>query len=478
MRRGLLGALTAAVMLAGCKDAFRARPEVVAEAAGQELKIEQLAKLLAGIKSVPISKEAAELVINMWVDHTLFAQAVASGRDLTDSATAAQVLWPETSEIIGSTWHESLLASKVQASQATADSIYNGNEVRLIQHILIRIPPNSEPPVIAAAKKKAEMVLGRVNKNENFAKLAKEFSQDPGSAANGGYYPPARRGKYVTAFDSAGWSLAPGAHTGLVETPFGLHIIRRPPPGEVRDQMIEFAKFRVGMVLDSIYLDSLGIRHGLKVQSDATKLMRGAVANRQEAIVSKKPLVKYDNGELTVSEFMRWVSALGPQWGNDIATRPDSALVTFARLITQNQLLLEQADSAGVTVPPEQWADMRARYKGQIDSLRILLGITESELNDPATSTTDRERAAALKVAGYWERLATGTADRPRPVPAQLSMVLRQSTPHEIFSTSIAQSLEMAHELKAKNEGPDAAGAPGLPPGVPVIPQPAGEAPR
>lgn len=469
MRRWLAGSMVAVVVLTGCKDAFRARPEVVAEAAGQELRIEQLAKLLAGIKTVPISKEAADLIINMWVDHTLFAQAVASGRNLKDSATAAEVLWPEVSQITASAWHDSLLANKVNPTQETADSIYNGDEVRLIQHILIRIPPNSEPPVIATARKKAEGVLARVNRGENFAKLAKEVSQDPGSASNGGYYPPAQRGKYVTAFDSASWTLAPGQHTGLVETPFGLHIIRRPPSAEVREQMLEFAKFRVGMALDSAYLDNLGTRHGLKVERDAVKKMRAAVAARDKAIVSKEVLVKYDTGALTVSDFMKWVSALGPQWAADIATRPDTALAQFARLITQNQLLLAQADSAGVHVPSAEWADMVARYSGQIDSLRIMLSITEDDLSDPATSTSDRQKAAALKVATYWERLATGIADRPRPVPSQLGMVLRKTTEHEINTNAILASLEMARDLKAKAGGPDA-GAPGLPPGVPVIP--------
>lgn len=476
MRRWLAGSMVALVALSGCKDAFRARPEVVAEAAGQELKIDHLAKLLAGIKSVPISKEAAEMVINMWVDHTLFAQAIASGRDLKDSAIAAQVLWPETSEIIGSRWHDSLLSAKSQASVSAPDSIYNGNEVRLVQHILIRVPPNSEPPAIAEARKKIDALLVRVNKNEDFAKLAKANSQDPGSASNGGYYPPAKRGKYVTAFDSAAWSLAPGAHTGVLETPFGFHIVRRPPLAEVRDQMMEFAKFRVSMIIDSIYLDSLGIRHGLKVDPAAVSRMRDAVTSRDKAIISKDVLVKYDSGALTVADFMRWVTALGPQWAGDMATRPDSSLVAFARLITQNQLLLLQADSAGITVPPAQWAEMKARYEGQIDSLRILLGLTEQEISDPATSETQRRKVAALKVQGYWDRLATGTADRPRPVPAQLAAILRQSTEHKINSNGLATSLAEAQDLKAKS-GDNS--APGLPPGVPVVGAPMkGEGPQ
>ncbi len=467
--------LMAVALLGGCKNAFRARPEIVAEAGGQELKIERLAALMAGIKSVPLTREAAELITNMWVDHTLFAQAIAAGRNLADSATAAEVLWPEISEIVGSRWHEQIVANRGPAAAASVDSVYQGNQVRLLQHILVRVPPNSEPPARAAAKKKADQLLARVARGEDFARLARENSDDPSSKADGGYLPVSPRGKFVTAFDSAGWSLAPGARTDLVETPFGFHIIRRPSLDEARPRMIDYAKALTSNAIDAMYLDSLGIRHGLKVEGDAPSKMREAMVNKDQAISSKTPLVRYDNGALTVADFMRWVTALGTQWAADLTTRPDSSLNQFARLITQNQLLLRQADSAGVHVPADEWASMLQRYQFQIDSLRSAIGLTESDLSDPATSKQDRSKVAALKVEDYWNKLTTGAA-RPRPLPPQLSAMLRQSAPHEIDNTGVASTLELARQLKAKADSINPAAAmPGpdiLPGGIPVIKNP------
>ena len=68
---------------------------------------------MARIKGVPLdARRRPTSWPNVWVDHTLFAQALASGRDLADSATAAQVLWPEMAELGGTRWHDTLMARR------------------------------------------------------------------------------------------------------------------------------------------------------------------------------------------------------------------------------------------------------------------------------------------------------------------------------------------------------------------------------
>jgi hypothetical protein len=473
MRRWLAGSMVMVLAITGCKDAFRARPEIAAEAGGAELKAERLASLMAGIKGVPMSREAAEFISGMWIDQTLFAQAVASGRDLADSATATQVLWPELAELIGSRWHDTLVAHRAPMTGATADSVYNKGDVRLLQHILIRIEPNAEPPAKAAGRKKAEAALARVERGGDFARLAKDLSDDPASKLDGGYLPPAPRGKWVTAFDSAGWTLAPGQRTGLVESPFGYHIIRRPPPAEVQDRMLAYARERVGTVLDSIYLDSLGIRRGLKIERDAPGRMREAMTDRDRSVHSTRSLAQYQGGTLTIADFMRWVNALGPQWAADLVGRPDSMLTHFVRLLAQNQMLLQQADSAGIHPSEVEWAGLMQRYRGQVDTIRMSLGLTAADLSDPSTPEADRVRAASLKIESYWDRVANG-GPRPRPIPAQLAVVLRQGTEHRVDQAGVLRAVELAKEQKAKIDSlggkPSTAPAPGAAPGAAPAP--------
>jgi len=79
------------------------------------------------------------------------------------------------------------------------------------------------------AKNKAEELLTRVLAGEDFAELAKQFSEDPGSKANGGDLGWAKRGQFVPEFDQAIFDdLAAGQISSqIVETQFGYHIIKK-----------------------------------------------------------------------------------------------------------------------------------------------------------------------------------------------------------------------------------------------------------
>jgi parvulin-like peptidyl-prolyl isomerase len=78
-------------------------------------------------------------------------------------------------------------------------------------------------------------VLKDAKGGKDFAALAKEHSQDPGSAVNGGDLGFFQQGQMVGPFNDAAFSLAPGTISELVETNFGYHIIKvaEKQPGRV-----------------------------------------------------------------------------------------------------------------------------------------------------------------------------------------------------------------------------------------------------
>ncbi len=137
------------------------------------------------------------------------------------------------------------------------DHLADFDEVR-VRHILVSTQPDEEPaddakakkPVLSKeeARKKSQSLLDRVRKGEDFAKLAKENSDDPGSRDNGGGYDFFGRGKMVVEFEDTAFSLKPGEVSDVIETEFGFHIIkveerrRAAPPAtdqRVRQQITE-----------------------------------------------------------------------------------------------------------------------------------------------------------------------------------------------------------------------------------------------
>lgn len=106
----------------------------------------------------------------------------------------------------------------------------NGAKIMVpVRHILVK-GDKSKPEEIEAAKKKAEGILERIKKGEDFGKLAKEFSDDPGSKDKGGQYPGESVESFVPEFKTSVAALKPGElDQKLVQTQFGFHIIKRDP---------------------------------------------------------------------------------------------------------------------------------------------------------------------------------------------------------------------------------------------------------
>jgi peptidyl-prolyl cis-trans isomerase NIMA-interacting 1 len=70
-------------------------------------------------------------------------------------------------------------------------------------------------------------VLERIKKGEDFSQLVKTFSEDPGSADRMGSVGKFDREKMVKAFSDAAFALKVDEVSGVVETPFGFHLIKR-----------------------------------------------------------------------------------------------------------------------------------------------------------------------------------------------------------------------------------------------------------
>lgn len=106
-------------------------------------------------------------------------------------------------------------------------SEFSTPELRKAAHILIAVDSKASVADMQAARAKAEQILQQLKQAPaQFAQLAQKYSQDPGSAANGGDLGMFGRGMMVKPFDDAVFKLLVGEVSGLVQSDFGFHIIK------------------------------------------------------------------------------------------------------------------------------------------------------------------------------------------------------------------------------------------------------------
>jgi peptidyl-prolyl cis-trans isomerase D len=142
------------------------------------------------------------------------------------------------------------MRAKVNVPTADVERAYNNNieqystpeQVRA-SHILLKTSGKDD----AAVKAKAEDILKQAKSGADFAELAKKYSEDEGSAKNGGDLDYFGRGRMVPEFDQAVFAMQPGQISDLVKTQYGYHIIKlidkknatTRPLQDVRQQIVD-----------------------------------------------------------------------------------------------------------------------------------------------------------------------------------------------------------------------------------------------
>ena len=114
---------------------------------------------------------------------------------------------------------------EIKALYKSRPDLFKQPEQVRASHILIKVDPKADESQRAVARKKIEKIQQKLKQGEDFAALAKEFSQGPSSFKGGdlGYF---GRGQMVKSFEKAAFGLMPGDASDIVETRFGYHLIK------------------------------------------------------------------------------------------------------------------------------------------------------------------------------------------------------------------------------------------------------------
>lgn len=155
-------------------------------------------------------------------------------------------------------------------------------------HILLRLDQKASQEEQDAAKVRIDSIYKALKDGADFAELAKKVSQDPGSARNGGLLPFVQRGQLVKEFEDAAFPLKEGEMSGIVQSPYGYHIILM----KARKQMEPFEFHRENILK---FMEQRGIRDRLGqakvdtlVSQSGGQLTQADVMNQQADILSAK----------------------------------------------------------------------------------------------------------------------------------------------------------------------------------------------
>ena len=167
------------------------------------------------------------------------------------------------------------------------------------RHILVSVAATADEATRAAARAKLDAAKKRIEAGEDFAAVAKEVSDDPGSKDSGGDLGFFRRGAMVAAFEDAAFSLEPGQLSGVVESPFGLHLIRVEEKKAASELPYSEASARVAQDLARVDAAAAAARadaDAISVAVKAGKSLEDAAREKGATILRLAPFARRADG--------------------------------------------------------------------------------------------------------------------------------------------------------------------------------------
>jgi parvulin-like peptidyl-prolyl isomerase len=201
----------------------------------------------ANVAGIVVADEDVEYELEQIWSNPRFGGSEDAFRDYVESQGFTMDLVREDirNGLIFQSYLENVIDPGIDVSEDLLRRAYKEPVSASVRHILLATQGQNEEQR-AETRAKMEGILKRARSGEDFAKLAREYTEDPGSKENGGLYENFSKGQMVPEFDYAAFSAPVGSITDIVETQFGYHIIKiierkseTRPYEEVRDSLRE-----------------------------------------------------------------------------------------------------------------------------------------------------------------------------------------------------------------------------------------------
>lgn len=450
--RTIVVLVASVITVAGCdglREALTAHVDVAARAGDHELSVTRLSDMLGNATiQVPVNRETAMIVTDLWSSYQLLGVAAAHNDTLSDPKLVDKAAAGIVGNIRLRRFMEAV--SKTFKADSGSETAYNQATGGLFvaRHILLAVPGGATQQQKDSVRRKAEGIRSQVT-SANFADMAKKYSNDPGSAQRGGSLGAFRREEMVKPFSDAVAALKPGQISPLVETQFGYHIIQRPTYAEAKTDYDQAFGQGSQQVAESTYIAKLDAESNISVKSNAPALAKAAARDLAAHRSDDDEMANFKGGDLTVAEFVRWVEAYPPQAriAQQLGNAPDTVVREFVKSVARNEVMLKKADSAKIDITPEEKQKLYEEFHQLVVQLWQQIGIEPARLADSAKSVPERERYAATKIERYLDAVMSGQA-QPVPVPQPVQVVLTSKYPSKVYPAGVDRAVERAQKLR------------------------------
>ncbi len=442
--------------LLGCGgDAPDGRGGVVARAGGQEFPVDRLAEIAARGSYVPLERDVLERLAGLWVDYSLFAQRLAQGDSLLDSATVLNAMWDDAQLQIIKHYHREIVGQRVVVDDAAVDSAYQAGDHRLIYHILVSAPAGMTQAEKVARRRRAEQLRAVAASGATGWIEANRENEDSVSRVEGGSFGLIGPGETVPEFDKVAFSLSPGEVSAVTESAIGYHIIKRPLLGEVREEFTTAIQDLMIQRMNVAFAGELEERWEIVVNGDALEKTREVAEDPTHARRLGQVLGTYKGGRFTAADLVRWLRALTPDYAATVRQADDEQLKQFLRSLMRNEVLEREAREAGYGLTEPDLAELQEAMAWELGQLRSAMALDSALAG--AQDPTERVRVAAAAVDRYMAEVTSDLALLVL-VPPFLAERLRAEMEWEVSLEGVDRALAHGARLRVLLENSERVG--------------------
>jgi peptidyl-prolyl cis-trans isomerase D len=288
------------------------------------------------------------------------------------------------------------LEAGVQVTQDDLRSYYDQHrdqyktpEQVKVSHILIKTPlPGADNKVdekgVAEAQHRAEDLLKQVKSGANFEDLAKKYSEDPGSAKQGGSLGWIGRGQTVPEFEKSAFSLPKGQISELVKSSYGFHIIRVDDKQEAHAKSLDEVKSEIEPMVKHQLADQAA-------QKKAGELLKQARSQGMDAAAAAAGVPAVTSDFFTRRDLLPGLGPASQLMDTVFAAQENTYDVGSA---TTGLVVFQLLGIKPTSTPTFEEAHSRVEEEFKNERSGTLLAQKAQELSDHAKAEHDLKRAA------------------------------------------------------------------------------------